>query len=304
MRASKHSIPKTALALAAAIAIPSVARASLTIDVQLPTGGKSAVVSAPGEQVQLQVFAVVTGTNATGADDGLQIAQGSFLSTGALQGSLAASVIAPFTGVGSAGGSVSDLDSDGDADVGSNNNAAGTGFWIARSDSPQSPNGYPAETPPIPASSFGSVTGASYRVQLGTLTFTISSSLAQSTAVNFRPRSASSAALWFEEVLSPSKTPSNGVFAAAAIPVTITLAPSGTRTPTAIGPRPATGPPPSPTASASAPSSSAPSSRTASSPSILPAPSARSPSTTPAATPSPAAGASSSTPRAAAQRSR
>jgi hypothetical protein len=152
MRASKHSIPKTALALAAAIAIPSVARASLTIDVQLPTGGKSAVVSGAGEQVQLQVFAVVTGTNATGADDGLQIAQGSFLSTGALQGSLAASVIAPFTGVGSAGGSVSDLDSDGDADVGSNNNAAarasGSPAPIRRSH-----QRLPRRNSPIPASS-------------------------------------------------------------------------------------------------------------------------------------------------------
>ena len=215
----------TALAAAVSAALASGALASLTIDVQTAGGGKSAVVSAAGEQVQLEIFAIVTGSNGTGADDGLQIAQGSFLSTGGLQGSLAATVAAPFNGVGSSLGAVTDLDSDGDADVGSNNNAAGTGFWITRSESPQSPNGYPSESPPIAASSFGSVAGSSYRVQLGTLIFTASSNLAESTAVNFRVRNSSSAAHWFEEVFSPSKTPANGTFASGAAPVTITLAP-------------------------------------------------------------------------------
>ena len=100
----KKLVRNTALAAAVSAALAPVAMASLTIDVQVAGGGKSAVVSAAGEQVQLEVFAIVTGTSASGADDGLQLAQGSFLSTGDLQGSLAATEAAPFNGVGSAGG--------------------------------------------------------------------------------------------------------------------------------------------------------------------------------------------------------
>ena len=213
------------LAFGAALGAAAAARASLTIEVQLPSGGKSATVSTPGQQVQLDVFAVVTGANASGADDGMQIAQGSFRSTGTLYGNLAGGVVAPFNGVGSTGGASVDLDGDGDNDVGSNNDASAAGFWGARSSSPQSPNGYPANAPPIPASSYGTVAGSSYRVKLGTLLFTVSSTQAQATAINFTPRNSSGAALWYEETLSPSKTPSNGTFAAHPIPVTITLAP-------------------------------------------------------------------------------
>ncbi|HEX8524300.1 MAG TPA: PEP-CTERM sorting domain-containing protein [Tepidisphaeraceae bacterium] len=199
------------------------AQASLTIQVELPDGSSNATVSAAGQQVQMHVYGIVTGTNTTGADDGVQAVSGSFLSTGNLQGSLVGGLTAPFNGVTSKVGAAADLDNDGDCDWGSNNNTSSTGFWLARSNQAQSPNGY--SDPTVAPSTYGSVSGASYRVQLGTLTFTAGSSQAQSTQVNFVPRASSTAAQWFEEVFSPSKDPSTGTFAASAAPVTISLAP-------------------------------------------------------------------------------
>src|SRR5215213_8892061 len=113
--------------LAAAIAATLVGSASalaapgLQIDVTTLTNTKSATASV-GDTLTLKVYAVVTGSDANGANDGVQNAQGSFLSTGGMKGTLSASLINPFIAVSSQAGSAADLDADGDLDVGSNVN--------------------------------------------------------------------------------------------------------------------------------------------------------------------------------------
>jgi hypothetical protein len=84
------------------------------------------------------------------------------------------------TGTGGSNGLVTDLDADGDLDVGSNNNASPLNFFSARS-----------KDAPIPQ--FGS------EVLVGTFTMTISQTGPGFALVNFRPRLASTAASWFED---------------------------------------------------------------------------------------------------------
>src|SRR4051794_14640411 len=87
-------------AVAASLAATAPSRAwatspGLVIDVTTLSGGKTADVSV-GDVLTLKVYAVVTGADGTGANDGIQSAQGSFLSTGGMKGSLSGSLITPF----------------------------------------------------------------------------------------------------------------------------------------------------------------------------------------------------------------
>src|SRR5687767_10327624 len=98
-----------------------------TIDLRTPTGGKAVTVSSVGQVVSLDVWAVITAGDTDAANDAFQWAHGSFLSSdvggGAASGTLAATLSDPFAaGNGASNGAQTDLDGDGDLDVGSNNN--------------------------------------------------------------------------------------------------------------------------------------------------------------------------------------
>ena len=153
---------------------------SLTIDLRLPGGAKTAEVSSVGQTLTMQVWAVVQGQDASGSNDGLWDAVGSFLSSGvgatALGGDLSATLQAPFNGVVAQAGTVQDLNGDGHLDVGSNNNSISTDFFIAYAASPQFG---------------GTVSGATNSFLIGTLTYTVTSLGAGSTRIKFRPRTES-----------------------------------------------------------------------------------------------------------------
>src|SRR5688572_30896956 len=110
---------------------------SVVVDVRRPGGGKEVTITGVGQKVNLEVWATVTGDNSSNTDEGLQIAVGSLLSSnisgGAAKGKIAVSLVAPFNALGSSKGFAQDLDSDGDLDVGSNDNANAPGFIFARS---------------------------------------------------------------------------------------------------------------------------------------------------------------------------
>ena len=109
---------------------------AVVVDVRLPGGGKELVVNTVGQEIDVEVWATVTGFNGV-IDEGLQSAVGSLLSAdvsgGAVRGTLSAATVAPFNALGSQNGTQADLDSDGDLDVGSNNNGDAEGFLFARS---------------------------------------------------------------------------------------------------------------------------------------------------------------------------
>src|SRR6266487_3030292 len=97
---------------------------SVTVDVRVAGGGKNAAVTQVGQVVKLEAWAVVKGANSSPSDEGVQDILGSFLSSnfggGAANGTLKVTRTDPFIGSGSADGAQTDLDGDGDLDVGSN----------------------------------------------------------------------------------------------------------------------------------------------------------------------------------------
>jgi hypothetical protein len=142
--------------LAAAIAAAAAGSAALTatpacaelvIDLRAVTlngqplaGGSTAervVVAAVGDQVGIDVYAVVSGANAVN-DEAFQSIHGSFFSSnGGLLGDLVGATVAPFNGSGSTNGVQIDHEVDGDLDVGPAGAFDGEGtagqFFIARS---------------------------------------------------------------------------------------------------------------------------------------------------------------------------
>jgi hypothetical protein len=100
---------------------------AMTVNGQpLPAGGSSTpklVYVSPGDQVGINAYAVVSGSNALN-DEGFQNIHGVFhSSSGGLLGNLIDSkVIAPFNGPSSQNGSSVDFDNDGDLDIGGRNN--------------------------------------------------------------------------------------------------------------------------------------------------------------------------------------
>ena len=163
---------------------------SLVVDLRLPGGAKSTTVSSVGQVVNMEIWATATGANATGADEALQIVDGSLLSTnisgGAARGTLQASLSYPFNASGSSTGAQADLDSDGDLDVGSNDDSVATGFYFARTDT-------------LDAS--GTVSGNKQSWKIGTATFTVTQLLGTTGQTNlvWRIRDWISGALWRED---------------------------------------------------------------------------------------------------------
>jgi MYXO-CTERM domain-containing protein len=197
----------------------SSAGAGLLIDVRAQSKNGVAVSNPklvsvqPGDTVLFRVFADVTG-----ADDSLpdcfQSLTGSFLSTGGILGNLApvtgAGITAPFGGSGSSGGQQTDLDGDGDLDVGSNNPADPSGFVAFRAAELAGPR-----TPNPPAGNLGGGDfphpiphGTEYRI-VTSLRMFITGSGTQA-GVNFRPRISNTGGLWAEDAQELSTVIDNG----------------------------------------------------------------------------------------------
>lgn len=154
--------------------LASRAHATLTIDLRLSDGSKSAVIDRFGQEFIIDVFAKATGASSLPSKrEGVQIITGSFLSTGDAEGFFTAmgdlidlsSVefvtgvgLKPFNGLGSQPGWSTDLDGDGDRDLGGPNTDATlvTGHVGLRS-----------------PSMFSSGNGQNVEVKVGTLKFTV-----------------------------------------------------------------------------------------------------------------------------------
>jgi hypothetical protein len=135
---------------------------SCTINLVVQGGqSKTATVSSVGQTVTLVVQAVISGTSST---NGIQDATSSFLSSatasGAVAGSLSAALSPTYTANGAQDGTVTDLNGDGNLDVGSNNNSDIAGFFNARASFMQTG---------------GFVNGDTTFFVLGTLTYTVTS---------------------------------------------------------------------------------------------------------------------------------
>ena len=109
---------------------------TLLLDLRMADGSKTINVTSADQQIDLQLWATVTGANGESKDDGLNIVMGSLISrnvgTGSALANLTAEPLAPFTNSLATGGTPADLDGDGDLDLGSNNNANADGFFLAR----------------------------------------------------------------------------------------------------------------------------------------------------------------------------
>lgn len=136
------------------------------LDLRLAGGGNTATVTTVGQVIDLDVWVTITGDDADATNEALQSVHGSFLSTdisgGAATGTLQTTLLAPFNGTQSSSGAQADLDSDGDLDVGSNNNSSAAGFFVARANS---------------MTSEGQVSGSSKSFKIGTSAFTVTSLL-------------------------------------------------------------------------------------------------------------------------------
>jgi hypothetical protein len=149
-----------------------------TVDVRLAGGGQNVTVTNVGQQIDFEVWVNVTGANASGSDEGLQIAIGSLLSSnisgGAALGTTELQRATPFNALGSSDGSQVDLDNDTDLDVGSNNNDDPTGQFAARSGG---------------MTTNGTISGGTNSFLIATGTFTVTSLLTGTqTNLTFRPR--------------------------------------------------------------------------------------------------------------------
>ena len=136
---------------------------SLTVDLRLPGGGKSATVTSVGQKISLEVWATVKGANSSTTDDGFQMQHGSLLSSnvngGAANGTLSVALISPFNGLGSDVGRQQDLDGDGDLDVGTNDNVMSTDHYVTRAASMMVGNSFKIGTATFTVTSLRSTTG-------------------------------------------------------------------------------------------------------------------------------------------------
>lgn len=108
---------------------------SLMVDLRLAGGGTTVNVTGEDQIINMELWATSTGSNGTGSDDGFQMLLGSLMSgdSGSVKGDLSVKLLDPFTGLSSSEGDRTDLDGDGDLDIGSNDNSTSEGYFIARS---------------------------------------------------------------------------------------------------------------------------------------------------------------------------
>jgi hypothetical protein len=155
---------------------------SATVDIRVASGGGQAVTATSvGQVVNLEVWVTVTGADADGSNDGVQVITGSVLSSnisgGSTLGTLSLHPVSPFNASGSSAAAQADLDGDGDLDAGSNVSSDSTGMLAARSAS-------------MTTGTDGTINGASNSFKVAVGTFTVTSLLSGSqTNLTFRPRS-------------------------------------------------------------------------------------------------------------------
>src|SRR5438132_554834 len=113
-RIQKGCIPVTSRSLLEALENRRLL--SLTIDLRLVGGGKEITVDHLGQVVNMEAWAVVTGSNADISDEAIQWVVGSFLSAntgdGSTRGDLSVTRVAPFTALASMDPVQVDLDGD------------------------------------------------------------------------------------------------------------------------------------------------------------------------------------------------
>ncbi len=121
--------------------LPGTASAGLKYDLRVTGGGTNAIVTANGQVISIDLFAVVTGASGNAAIEGFQNGFGAVTSSmgGNIQGNLSATLVNPFNANGSTPGKVQDLDGDGDKDLGSMSNSYTTDLLFARAGSMQTP---------------------------------------------------------------------------------------------------------------------------------------------------------------------
>jgi len=240
MRIGKRAMTK--IVAAAAIGLGTFgasqrAHASLIVDLRATDGSKSVSVT-PGNPVTLELWAIVTGANAS-HDDTIQSVAGDVVSTGALLGNLTATpyagfepfpgfFVGKFNGLGSQAGKVQDLDADTDLDVGTPMTAQNvTDFFNARSNSQENPSTYAANG----FANAHNVGASGAEIRIGTVTFTPSAGASGSTLVNFIHRvenngaPATEGAVWVEDGVP--KNPTNGTYGEGS-PVTLSVVPEPT----------------------------------------------------------------------------
>jgi hypothetical protein len=132
-----HSRSLWIAGFSAALAVMATlsAEASLTYDLRVVGGvdSKTAYIAANGQLVTMELWAVVQGAGP--GLEGFQYGYGSVLSGngGNIKGNLTATLAAPFNASGSQNGTPTDLDGDGDLDLGSAASVQDLNFLDARS---------------------------------------------------------------------------------------------------------------------------------------------------------------------------
>jgi hypothetical protein len=188
--------------------------AALTVDMRVTTvlgggtihdAGKTVSNAVVGTTVIMQVWAQVTGSagNTTaGIAQSIQSAVGSFLSTGPHLGPLQTlSLAAPFKGLSSSLGFQTDLDGDGDLDVGSNNEGDAANFFSARSAKMLGPKSNADGL--TPGLSVNPITGG-WEYLLATERFVVTTVGLGDTLINFRRNGAATGAVWAENTTESS----------------------------------------------------------------------------------------------------
>jgi len=210
------------VAAVAAVGLSAFAyNANATLSLELvpsggsPDGADNLYTLPSNAPTNFDVWATVTGSGS--GRQGLQIAGMDFLSTGSLLGDyIGAMPISPWNSNGAQAGTPTNLDGDGDLDLGSTNAAVAAGHWIAISDDVQ---GNPANA-------------TTYSVKLGTIQWDQTTG-SGSTLLKPAVRATTSGALWFEDatvtnpgggnplVWSNDKNQSNGTITAFGLTVSL-----------------------------------------------------------------------------------
>ncbi|HEV8378096.1 MAG TPA: hypothetical protein VGP99_04550, partial [Tepidisphaeraceae bacterium] len=181
------------------LATSELAQANLLIDLRLPDNSKAANISG-GQTLFLDVYAKVSSASAQ-STAGFQELQGSFLSSpggtnllgtlapaGGTSGFPAVTVegISPFNATGAVPGAPTDLDADGDIDLGHANSDDPTGFSFIRAERPQYEASHPVPPPP-PTVTYNGVLvdgGAAVEWKIGRISFTAGNSNAEGSTTN------------------------------------------------------------------------------------------------------------------------
>ena len=148
-------LTRMAIVLLTVAPVPSTAGASLVVDLrEAGTGAKQTRLIGVGESVLVDVYVTVTGTDADPSSYGLRTIAGSIVSVGDgklnVRGRMGdfdqfntpttqqrVTALRPFAALGSQNGDETDIDVDGDIDLGAPNHDGSDGFFVANADAMQ-----------------------------------------------------------------------------------------------------------------------------------------------------------------------